>query len=116
MSSPKSKRQRILKTLLIVVAVPVTVFALLLAATPFSQIARGVMFSLVLWQDVSINHIFVFPSREIPTSTASDLPRKLDDNAKRLGLIWLGIGIVVLLVITKGFRQKTPQMSDPVGM
>lgn len=79
MSSPKSKRQRILRTLLIVVAVPVTVFALLLAATPFSQIARGVMFSLVLWQDVSINHIFVFPSREIPTSTASDLPRKLDD-------------------------------------
>ena len=41
---------------------------------------------------------------------------QLDDNAKRLGLIWLGIGIVVLLVITKGFRQKTPQMSDPVGM
>ena len=79
LSSPKSKRQRILRTLLIVVAVPVTVFALLLAATPFSQIARGVMFSLVLWQDVSINHIFVFPSREIPTSTASDLPRKLDD-------------------------------------
>ena len=79
MSSPKSKRQRILRTLLIVVAVPVTVFALLLSATPFSQIARGVMFSVVLWQDVSINHIFVFPSREIPTSTASDLPRQLDD-------------------------------------
>ena len=79
MSSPKSKRLRILRTLLIVVAVPVIVFALLLAATPFSQIARGVMFSLVLWQDVSINHIFVFPSREIPTSTASDLPRQLDD-------------------------------------
>lgn len=78
-SSPKFKRQRILRTLLIVVAVPITVFALLLAATPFSQIARGVMFSVVLWQDVSINHIFVFPSREIPTSTASDMPRKLDD-------------------------------------
>ena len=78
-SSAKSKRPRMLKILLIIVAVPVTVFALLLAATPFSQIARGVMFSLVLWQDVSINHIFVFPSREIPTSTASDLPRKLDD-------------------------------------
>ena len=78
-SSAKSKRPRMLKILLIIVAVPVTVFALLLAATPFSQIARGVMFSVVLWQDVSINHIFVFPSREIPTSTASDLPRKLDD-------------------------------------
>ncbi len=41
---------------------------------------------------------------------------QLDANAKRLGLIWLGIGVVVLLVITKGFRQKTPEMSDPVRM
>jgi amino acid transporter len=41
---------------------------------------------------------------------------QLDDNAKRLGLIWLGIGVVVLLIITKGFRQKTPEMSDPVRM
>ena len=42
--------------------------------------------------------------------------RKLDDNAKRLGLIWLGIGILILVVITKGLRQKPPQMSDPVSM
>ena len=41
---------------------------------------------------------------------------QLDDNAKRLGLIWLGIGILILLVITKGLRQKPPAMSDPVGM
>ena len=41
---------------------------------------------------------------------------QLDENAKRLGLIWLGIGIAVLLVITKGLRQKPPQMSDPVSM
>ena len=41
---------------------------------------------------------------------------QLDDNAKRLGLIWLAIGVLILLVITKGFRKKTPQMSDPVGM
>ena len=41
---------------------------------------------------------------------------QLDANAKRLGLIWLGIGVVVLLVITKGFRKKTPEMSDPVRM
>jgi len=41
---------------------------------------------------------------------------QLDDNAKRLGLIWLGIGILILVVITKGLRQKPPQMSDPVGM
>ena len=41
---------------------------------------------------------------------------QLDDNAKRLGLIWLGIGILILLVITKGLRQKPPQMCDPVGM
>ena len=41
---------------------------------------------------------------------------QLDENAKRLGLIWLGIGVIVLAVITKGFSQKTPQMSDPVTM
>lgn len=41
---------------------------------------------------------------------------QLDDNAKRLGLIWLGIGVAVLLVITKGLRQKPYQMTDPVGM
>ncbi|NBY49776.1 MAG: hypothetical protein EBQ47_00340, partial [Actinobacteria bacterium] len=41
---------------------------------------------------------------------------QLDDNAKRLGLIWLGLGILILLGITKGLRQKPPAMSDPVGM
>jgi uncharacterized membrane protein YeaQ/YmgE (transglycosylase-associated protein family) len=41
---------------------------------------------------------------------------QLDDNAKRLGLIWLGIGVLILVVITKGLRQKPPAMSDPVGM
>lgn len=37
------------------------------------------MFSLVFWQDADIAHIHVFPARDIPTSTASELPRLLDD-------------------------------------
>ncbi len=37
---------------------------------------------------------------------------QLDINAKRLGLIWLSIGIVVLLGITKGLRVRPPQMED----
>ena len=75
----KAKRRKIIRSILIVVVVPVTAFVLVLAATPFSKLARGVMFSLVLWQDVDIKHISVFPSRNIPTSTASDLPRQIDD-------------------------------------
>ena len=71
--------RRALRTVAIILAVPVTIFALVLAATPFSQVARGVMFSLVFWQDTDIAHIHVFPARDIPTSTASELPRLLDD-------------------------------------
>jgi CubicO group peptidase (beta-lactamase class C family) len=78
-SSVKTKRQRTLRTLLIIVAIPVVVFALVLAATPFSQLARGIMFSVVFWQQTDIEHIRIFPARDIPTSTASELPRLLDD-------------------------------------
>lgn len=79
-SHSTSKRPRkALRTVAIILAVPVTIFALVLAATPFSQVARGVMFSLVFWQDADIAHIHVFPARDIPTSTASELPRLLDD-------------------------------------
>ncbi len=70
-----------LRRLTRIALVPVTIFVLLLAATPFSQLARGVMFSVILWQDADIAHISVFPARDIPTSTstASDLPRRFDD-------------------------------------
>jgi len=37
------------------------------------------MFSLVFWQDADIDHIHVFPASDIPTSTASDLPRQPND-------------------------------------
>ena len=40
---------------------------------------------------------------------------QLDDNAKRLGLVWLAIGIAVLVVITRGFRVRPPQMEDVVA-
>jgi len=79
-SKPKKKKNnRALRTIVVIVAIPVAVFALVLAATPFSQVARGVMFGIVFWQDASIDHIAVFPANEIPTSSPSDLPRGLDD-------------------------------------
>jgi CubicO group peptidase (beta-lactamase class C family) len=84
MSVPPAQRfkppRRALRILAAVLAVPVVVIGLSFAATPFSQLARGVMFSFVLWQDADIAHINVFPAREIPTSTASKLPINLDDS------------------------------------
>lgn len=35
---------------------------------------------------------------------------QLDENAIRLGLIWLGIGVVVLLILTRFFTRPTPEM------
>jgi CubicO group peptidase (beta-lactamase class C family) len=61
--------------------VPVTIFALVLAATPFSQVARGVMFGIVFWDGADIEHIRVFPANDIPTSSASELPHGADDTA-----------------------------------
>lgn len=56
------------------------VFVFILAAIPFSQFARGFMFTLVFWDGVDIEHTHVFPARDIPTSTASELPRGLYDS------------------------------------
>lgn len=78
-SSPSKRPRKALRRLAIILAVPVAIFVLILAATPFSQVARGVMFSMILWQDADIAHINVFPARDIPTSAASELPRLLDD-------------------------------------
>ncbi|MDR9434138.1 serine hydrolase [Pontimonas sp.] len=61
--------------------VPVTIFALVLAATPFSQVARGVMFGIVFWDGADIEHIRVFPANDIPSSSASELPHGADDTA-----------------------------------
>lgn len=36
---------------------------------------------------------------------------QLDGQAVRLGLVWLAIGIVVLTVLTKGFRAQPPEMA-----
>lgn len=65
----------------VIVMVPVTIFALVLAATPFSQVARGVMFGIVFWDGADIEHIRVFPANDIPTSSVSELPHGADDTA-----------------------------------
>lgn len=36
---------------------------------------------------------------------------KLDSNAIILGLVWLAVGIVVLAIITKGFRKLPPELT-----
>lgn len=41
-------------------------FAIILAATTFSKFARGLMFSVVIWQEADIAHIKVFPARDNP--------------------------------------------------
>lgn len=38
----------------------------------------------------------------------------LDDIAKIFGLTWLGIGFVYLLILTRGFTRKTPELSAVV--
>lgn len=65
----------------VIVMVPVTIFALVLAATPFSQVARGVMFGIVFWDGADIEHIRVFPANDIPSSSVSELPHGADDTA-----------------------------------
>ena len=64
-----------------IVLIPVTIFALILAATPFSQVARGVMFGIVFWEDSDIEHIRIFPANVIPTSIPSNLPLDVDNTA-----------------------------------
>lgn len=67
-STPRQKaRHRGLRILGVIVMVPVSIFALMLAATPFSQVARGVMFGIVFWDETDIEHIRVFPANDIPT-------------------------------------------------
>jgi putrescine importer len=36
---------------------------------------------------------------------------QLDVNAKILGLIWLVIGVIVLAIVTRGFRRVAPEMN-----
>lgn len=107
-SKPK-KKNRALRTIVVIVAIPVAVFALVLAATPFSQVARGVMFGIVFWQDASIDHIAVFPANEIPTSTPSDLPRGLDDTTLRA---FGGLDLRPYLMDQPGWDALTLRSSD----
>jgi CubicO group peptidase (beta-lactamase class C family) len=80
LSGPLPKRRRrTIRIIAGILVIPLALFGLLLAATPFSQLARGVMFSVVFWQDADIDHIHVFPASDIPTSTPSDLPRQPND-------------------------------------
>ena len=80
-SAPRVKRtKRPLRILVAFVTIPVLAFGLLFAASNFSQLARGLYFSVIFLQvGPTIDHIKSFPSREIPTSSVQELPAALDD-------------------------------------
>ena len=74
------KTRRPLRILVAIVTIPVLAFGVLFAASNFSQLARGLFFSVIFGQvGPTIDHIKGFPSRAIPTSSASNLPAALDD-------------------------------------
>ena len=79
--APRAKRaKRPLRILVALVTIPVLAFGLLFAASNFSQLARGLFFSVIFGQvGPTIDHIKGFPAREIPTSSAQELPAALDD-------------------------------------
>jgi len=79
--APRGKRaKRPLRILVALVTIPVLAFGLLFAASNFSQLARGLFFSVIFGQvGPTIDHIQGFPARAIPTSSAQELPVALDD-------------------------------------
>jgi CubicO group peptidase (beta-lactamase class C family) len=75
----KAKRpRRPLKVVLAIVSVPLILAGLIVAATPFSQMARGLA-TMAIWGGPSIDHINYFPNNEIKTTPgATSLPEALD--------------------------------------
>ncbi len=67
----------------------------------FRQRAAGVQLSPVLYLVLPI----------LGAVVTAYLVTQLDLNAIALGLSWLGIGIVVLAMVTKGFRQLPPELT-----
>jgi len=53
---------------------------------------------------------FLFPA--IGVALTIWLWTSLDAKALKIGLAWLGIGLLYLIIITKGFRNKPPMISD----
>lgn len=92
------KTRRPLRILVAIVTIPVLAFGVLFAASNLSQLAPGLFFSVIFAQVApTIDHIKGFPSRAIPTSSASNLPAALDDRTleafERIDMQTLGPGM-----------------------
>jgi amino acid transporter len=62
-------------------------------------------------RDEKLNPVIFVVSPLIGAAVDVFLLLALDDTAKIMGAIWLGIGVVYLAVLTKGFRQAPPELS-----
>ena len=62
-------------------------------------------------RDEKLNPVIFVVSPLIGAAVDVFLLWALDDTAKIMGAIWLGIGVVYLAVLTKGFRQAPPELS-----
>jgi len=90
--APRNGGHRVLRILGLVALIPVMILSLLFAATPFSQIARGVLFGVVFWDGSDTEHIRVFPANDVhAAASASELPLNEDGTAlKAFGGLELG--------------------------
>ncbi|HEX7823752.1 MAG TPA: APC family permease, partial [Mycobacterium sp.] len=61
-------------------------------------------------RDEKLNPVIFVVSPLIGAAVDVFLLLALDDTAKIMGAIWLGIGVVYLAVLTKGFRQAPPEL------
>ena len=83
------RRRRPLPIIAAIILIPALGLGALFASTSFFQLSRALM-----WQDADVGDINRFPSREISTSTASELPVALDERTLeafgKLDLSFLG--------------------------
>ncbi len=83
------------------------------AFTAFTLVNVSVVFHYVRRRRAG-DHLNVVSYVLIPVVGAvicAYLLTQLDSNALTLGLSWLALGIVVLALITRGFRKAPPEMS-----
>lgn len=63
-----------------------------------------------------LNRVLYVALPAVGSIVTAYLLTQLDSNALLLGLSWLGIGIIVLAIVTKGFRRLPPELTYVEGV
>lgn len=84
------------------------------AFTAFTMVNLSVIFHYVRQRRLGnrLNALSYVGIPAVGAIVCGYLLSQLDGHAITLGLSWLGVGIVVLLLITKGLRQAPPEMAQ----